>query len=74
MNEKELFRLASLVGTDAKNPKEKLLNFLHQELQKARKELAGEVRLLLAKHYREDEFDNVGFLNDLHSELDQDKK
>ena len=28
-------------------------------------EMVGEVRLLLAKHYRTDEFDEVGFLNDL---------
>lgn len=44
------------------------------ELQKAREELAGEVRLLVAKYYKTDEFDEVGFLNELQTELDQDNK
>lgn len=50
-----------------------IYNFIHHQLQKAREELAGEVRLLVAKHYKTDEFDAVGFLNDLQAKLDQDK-
>lgn len=34
----KLFRLASLVGTDAKNPKEKLLSFVNQFIEKAYRE------------------------------------
>ena len=44
---------------------------LHHQLQKAREELAAEVRLLVAKYYKTDEFDEVGFLNELQAELDQ---
>ena len=32
-----------------------------------RDELVGEVRLLLAKHYRTEDFDDVGFLEDLQA-------
>lgn len=41
--EKELLRLASLVGTDAKNPKEKLLAYFHHQLQKARHDWLREI-------------------------------
>ena len=37
---------------------------LQAERQK-REEMVGEVRLLLAKHYRGEDFDDVGFLEDL---------
>lgn len=33
-DEKELFRLASLVGTDAKNPEEKLIQFIDSLIEK----------------------------------------
>jgi hypothetical protein len=38
LDDKELMRLASLVGTDAKNPKEKLAKYVAQELERAKKE------------------------------------
>lgn len=53
--------------------KENVTKVLHHQLQKAREELAVEVRLLVAKYYKTDEFDVVGFLNELQAELDQDK-
>lgn len=45
-------------------------DLFHQQLQRAREELAREVRLLVAKHYKTDEFDAVGFLKDLQVKLD----
>ena len=36
--DKELYRLASLVGTDAKNPKDNLKTFLKQKLQQIEKQ------------------------------------
>ena len=44
------------------------LNDFRQAIQterQKREEMVGEVRLLLAKHYRGEDFDDVGFLEDL---------
>ena len=42
--EEEIIRLASLVGTDVRNPEEKLTNFINQQLEKERKRIGEELR------------------------------